>query len=155
MIEVILRTLGGSFERAPWGWGVLGTLWVALLIYGPRWNKQIADAQAQKRAEQLDVDKEGRSDLRDRIIALEALVRDQGQKIESLQAKANDYQMKLVSALAAFRLLAGEIEKTDPKNPVLKQATDLIGMASTGDMGMGKVVDELSRLPATMREGKA
>ncbi len=156
MLEPILKAIGGSATASTsWGtvpgWGLWATVVVAILVYGPRWNKQVADARAQKRSEGLAVEKEERSDLRDRIASLEALVTAQGVKIEALTGQAQDYQLKLVSALAAFRLLAGELEKLEPTNPVLRQATDLISMASTGSMGAGmdRMLDALAHVPAT------
>lgn len=155
MIDFVLRALAGSVERAPWGWGLLALAIYALIVHGPKWNKQVSDAQAQKRSEQLGVDKEKRDDLRERIDALEKLTKGQGDQIKSLTAESQSYQLRLVSALSAVRLLAGYIEGKEPDNPILKQANDLIGLAASSDMGMGSVMDKLSRLPVTHPEGKA
>lgn len=142
MTQAVINALAGSVERAPWGWALLLIALLTLIKVWPIINQQVLEAKKQIRSER----REDAATNSQRIEALEA-------KVESLTNQAQSYQMKLVSALAAFRLLAGEIEKSDPKNPVLKQANDLIGMASSGDMGMGKVMDELSRIPAV--KGKA
>lgn len=155
MIGAIISTLAGSFQRAPWGWGILAFMVAVFAYLWPVINKQVMEAKQQLRSYKREVQKEEKDDLRDLVTALRAQVDEQGQHIEKLRNDAQSYQLKLVSALAGFRLLAGELEKLDPSNPVLKQANDLIAMAATGDMGMGKVIDELSRLPAVKREKAA
>lgn len=89
-----------------------------------------------------DIDK-----LNDRIAALEG-------KVNDANNAAHMTQMKLVSTLAAFRLLASELQKVDPDNPVLKQAMDLIGLAATDDFGVGAGLSQLARLSAVRGVGE-
>lgn len=150
MFEALAKFIPEAFVKSTaTGWLLVAIGLAGLIKLWPVLDKQNSDARAQKRAEKLAVQKEERSDLRERITSLEALVTSQGVKIEALTGQAQDYQLKLVSALAAFRLLAGELEKLEPTNPVLKQATDLISMASTGSMGAGmdRMLDALSHVP--------
>lgn len=85
--------------------------------------------------------------LNDRIAKLE-------RKVEEANTSAHQTQMRLVSTLAAFRLLASELQKVDPDNPVLKQAVDLIGLAATDDFGLGAGMAHLARLNATRGVGE-
>lgn len=61
-------------------------------------------------------------DMRQRIIALES-------KVEDVTTRAHQVEMKLVSALAAYRLIASELQKIDPDSPILKQAQELLNVS--------------------------
>ena len=55
--------------------------------------------------------------------------------------------MRLMTVANAFQMVTGELRKIDPDNPTLKQATDLVGLAITEDMGMNRALVDLARLP--------
>lgn len=110
--------LSGSMERAPWGWGLLALVMIALIKGWPA----LSDAATRARAA-VSADRKTRYEkLEERIAALEA-------RLEKTVGSLHDAEMKLVSALAAYRLVIGELQKVDNHNPVLKQAQALLNVS--------------------------
>lgn len=68
-------------------------------------------------------------DLRDRVILLEG-------KVQSANDAAHRSEMKLVYAVNAIQLLAGRIRSDDPNDPILKQANDMLQLATTGELSI-------------------
>jgi hypothetical protein len=118
MMLGIPAALLSSMERAPWGWALLVVVILALIKVWP-----IVAAQAVKAREQFRSERRGEMDsLRDRISGLET-------KVEAANEKAHEVELKLVSALAAYRLIASELQKLDPDSTILKQAQELLNVS--------------------------
>lgn len=122
--------------------GLFG-IWRIYVLQSPKRREQDIAEDAQLRVEKRD----DIAKLTDRIALLE-------RKVDEANTSAHMTQMKLVSTLAAFRLLASELQKVDPDNPVLKQAMDLIGLAATDDFGVGAGFTHLARLNSTRGIGE-
>lgn len=132
----------GSFERAPWGWAMLGTLVLALVKGWPAIVDAASRAKAARVAEQRDEDK----DLAGRVRSLEA-------KFETASARAADLDKRLVAALAAYRLIASELTRKDPGNVILHHAQELLGLVAsipypTKDPGLNAGLDAMASVPA-------
>lgn len=77
-------------------------------------------AQAIKAREQLRSEKRDNIDyMRERVAALEG-------EVEAATQLAHQAEIKLISALASYRLLASELLKPDPENVILDQAQELL-----------------------------
>lgn len=107
-----------SMERAPWGWALLVIVILAFFKGYPAISAAVATAREQGRLGRRG----DMSDLRERISALEA-------KVETASETAHQAELKLVSALAAYRLIASELLKLDPDNTILKQAQELLNVS--------------------------
>lgn len=83
---------------------------------------QLKTIAASSRRDDLD-------DLRERVISLEA-------KVQSANDAAHRSEMKLVYAVNAIQLLAGRIRSDDPNDPILKQANDMLQLATTGELSI-------------------
>lgn len=103
---------------------VVGAL-VALIKVWPR----IKELGINQRKDDLD-------DMRARISELEKKVDKANEEAGLAKDAANIIQMQMVSMQAAFELVAGELEKADPENKVLKQARRLLAQAATADLGV-------------------
>lgn len=88
-------------------WALVAVVLVALIKGWPALKKLRNDAD---------------NDLRARVERLEA-------KADDALISAHHAEMKLVSALAAYRLLASELLKLSPDNPILKQAQELLNVS--------------------------
>jgi len=118
MFEGVPTILFSSMERAPWGWGLLAAVLLALIKGWPA-----LAAQGLKAKLELGMQKRGdMNDLRARIESLE-------EKVETANAKAHNVELKLVSALAAYRLIASELQRLDPDSNILKQAQELLNVS--------------------------
>ncbi len=107
-----------SMERAPWGWVLTGAVILAIIKGWPA----ISDAAVRARSA-MSADRKSKYDrLDERIATLEA-------KLERTANALHDTEMKLVSALAAYRLVIGELQKIDPQSAVLKQAQALLNVS--------------------------
>jgi len=68
-------------------------------------------------------------DLRARVGSLEA-------QVTEANTAAHRSEMKLVYVINAFQLLAGKIRDTDPDDPTLRQANEILKLATTGELGV-------------------
>ncbi len=118
----------------------IGTMMVAYFKILPRLREMVFTGR-----------KDEISRLTDRVTKLEEAVAEATLHANAADERTNVMKYKMVSLNAAFQLVAGEMRRVDPDNAVLKQALDLIAMAATDDMGFGKAMLELSKLPATKR----
>jgi hypothetical protein len=126
--------LSASMERAPWGWGLFALVLLALIRGWPA----LSDAAMRARTA-MSVDRRDRYErLEGRIQLLEA-------RLEKTVAALHEAEMKLVSALAAYRLVIGELQKIDPDNPVLKQAQALLNVSYPSPSDSGDPVREMIR----------
>jgi len=117
-MDTIAAVLTGSLQRAPWGWALLATVILAVIKAWPQMSAQAIKAREQLRSEKRDdVD-----DMRERVTALEG-------KVEAATQTAHQAEMKLISALAAYRLIASELLKLDPSNIILRQAQELLNVS--------------------------
>ncbi|MBB4857026.1 hypothetical protein HNO88_000323 [Novosphingobium chloroacetimidivorans] len=112
-----------------------GGLLAAIVKVWPRLKEIAANA----RRDDLD-------DLRERIVVLEG-------KVTTADAAAHRAELKLVYAVNAIQLLAGDIRAKDPNNPILKQANDMLKLATTGDLGIWEYeLAAVSKAKATMKD---
>lgn len=88
-------------------------------------------------------------DFRTRISDLERRVDQANEAAGIAKDSATIVRMQMVSMQAAFELVAGELERADPDNPVLKQARRLIAQAATSDMGIGTAMRQIAQLKGT------
>jgi hypothetical protein len=72
--------------------------------------------------------------------------------LASSDREINETKIKMISMRMAFQLVAGEIARADPDNPVLRQARDLIAQAAIDDLGMGDLGKQLAMLPSLHRD---
>lgn len=72
-----------------------------------------------------------------RIAALEASVEKANEAAGIAKEAAHILQMQMISLQNGFALVAGELERRDPTNPILQHARELIAQAATSDMGVG------------------
>lgn len=112
------RILLSSFERAPWGWALAVAVILAIIKGWPA----LSDAAVRARSAMASDRRVKYDRLETRIDTLERELR---LAVDSLHAT----EMKLVSALTAYRLVLGELQKLDPTNDVLKQAQALLNVS--------------------------
>jgi hypothetical protein len=99
-------------------WSVFAVVFIALIRAWPLLAAQAIKAREQLRSEKRDdID-----DMRERITALEG-------KVTEATQTAHAAELKLVSALAAYRLIASELLKVDPDNMILRQAQELLNVS--------------------------
>lgn len=123
MLDSIGTVVASSFERAPWGWGLLLAFSTGLIKGWPA----IVDATTRAKEALANRKSNVIEDLRERIVALES-------KVESASLLAHTAEMKLVYAVSAVQLLAARIRADNPDDPALKQAMELLSAATTGGM---------------------
>ena len=87
----------------------------------------------------LDNDREDRLADRDKTQAEALLVRVDGleQRLNQAVNEAHHAQLQMTTLNAAFQLVASELSRKEPDNPVLKQARELVASAPTTDLGFG------------------
>lgn len=112
--------LASSFQRAPWGWGVLATAVLALIKAWPILAQQAIEARAKLRAE-------GRADLHECKEELKLV----NARLDVMQDTFNNLKIELSSALSAYRILDAEVEATNPTSLGLKQARVILSTAFT------------------------
>jgi hypothetical protein len=116
----IAATLAGSFQRAPWGWALLVTVIVALIRVWPALSKQAMESRLQVRTER-------RSDLGDCQRRLDEM----GKRVDGLEEKLHQTDLKLLGAISAYRILDAEVESRDPGSTALSQARLVMSAAFT------------------------
>jgi hypothetical protein len=141
-VQHLATILAGSVQRAPWGWALLVTAVIALWRGWPAISDATTRALVARKAEK-------RLDALSRIIALES-------KVENYQAQMLALERQSNTALMAYRLIAGELARLDPDNPILRQAQQLLGMASakvkTGNAGLDDFLSSLDVVPGIGEE---
>lgn len=145
----IVEVIASSAKRAPWGWGVLAGVIIALIKVWPVLNDQIARVKEKRRSDRRDDAAEWRQEMRDRVLALEEKVKVCQEEAQAARDRSHKHEMRLMTVTSAFQMIAGELRKVDPDNPTLKQAIDLVGLAVTEDMGMNRAMMDLARIPGT------
>jgi hypothetical protein len=114
----IVRALGGSMERAPWGWLLLVVAITALIRAWPVLAKQAIEARAQLRKEK----REDLSDCHDRLDAM-------GVQIAKVREDFRQIELKLVGAITAYKILDLEVETHLPGSTALGQARAVMSTA--------------------------
>lgn len=145
----IAEIVGASARRAPWGWaGTLGFFALLVRVW-PIINDQLIKVKEKRRSEKRDDAAEWREAMRKEVAELRVEVKKCQAATEAATERAHKYEMRLMTVANAFQMVTGELRKIDPDNPTLKQATDLVGLAITEDMGMNRALIDLARLPGT------
>lgn len=67
------------------------------------------------------------------------------EKVETLTARVHESEMKLVSALAAYRLIASDLAQRDPDSPILKQAQELLNVSYSSPRALATPADALRK----------
>jgi uncharacterized protein YlxW (UPF0749 family) len=119
MVELGALALS-SFQRAPWGWGLLAAVLVALIKAWPVLALQAQQAREKRRAEHRD-------DLHDCQERLDILT----QRVDGMQESYNNLKIELSATLSAYRILDTEIEATNPRSLGLAQARAILSTAFT------------------------
>lgn len=143
----IAEIVGASVKRAPWGWGLTLTVIGMLIKVWPIINDQLIKVKEKRRSDKRDDMAEWRQEMRDRITALETDVRDAKAGMQAANERSHRLEIHLMTVTNAFQMVAGELRKHDPDNPVLKQAVDMVGLAVTEDFGLNRALVDLSRYP--------
>lgn len=140
-MQHLATILGASLQRAPWGWALTATvlitvvkLWPAITVASTRAWKARNDAKQLQEASAVS-----------RLAALESKIDQYQDKVIKLERQSN-------TALMAYRLIAGELARLDPQNPILRQAQQLLGMATeskikTGNAGLDEFLTTLDGVP--------
>ncbi|RSV15695.1 hypothetical protein CA235_07535 [Sphingomonas sp. ABOLF] len=143
--SMIARSTATGWWLCGIGMAGLFGMWRIYVMLRPKMEELKQKAEAAERDDKNnDINR-----LEARIIALESKVDQAETKADQAEAKVHAVEMKQVSTLAAFRLVASELQRHDPDNPVLRQAMDLIGLAATDDFGLGAGLGKLAQLPAS------
>ena len=119
-IEAVGVVVGQSFERAPWGWGLFGAVLLALIKAWPLLAKQAIEARAALRADRRSDD----LDCQRRIDALD-------KRVTAAEDASHSFQLKLVGALAAYRILDVEVGAKVPNSIAREQAAAVLRDAFT------------------------
>lgn len=130
MLESLMKILGGSLERAPWGWALLATVLLALIKVWPILQLQVTKAREQLR-------KERRDDLhscREELAAMST-------RMDAVEQRAHMLEIKLNGALMAYKILDADITMNNPHSSALMQARAALTVAF-----------EISPTPPDMRE---
>lgn len=102
---------------------------------------QLKRIASDERADQRDHRKDYLEDMRKRIGDLE-------REVKEAKETAHSSELKLVYAINAIQLLASKVRASDPDDPVLKHAMELLSAALTGGLEpWERVLDR--NLPAT------
>jgi hypothetical protein len=113
----------------------------ALIKIAPKW-RELGIGQ---RKDDMD-------ELRDRITVLERRTDEANQRATTAERATNEVRMHMVTLNTACALLAGELAKVSPGNPVLIQAKELIRLAASEDMGWSEEGKKLAMMPGLVRE---
>lgn len=116
----VARAIGDSIERAPWGWALLATVFIAVVKVWPILAQQAIEARAKLR-------QENRSDISDCQRRLDEMRTE----MDSVKAAMHHLEMKLVGALGAYRILDIEVESIAPGSTALGQARAVMSAAFT------------------------
>lgn len=112
--------LMSSAQRAPWGWLLLVTAWGTLWRYGAP-MAQVLVAYAEK------IRSERRQDDDDCDRKIEAL----DKRVTAAEKASHHFEMKLVGALAAYRILDVEVARHIPLSTAREQAAAVLRDAFT------------------------
>lgn len=130
-MEAIISALGSSVERAPWGWGLLATCWIGLWRYGsPMAAILVAYAEKVRSEKRSDA-----SDCQKRIDAMDV-------RLTAAEGQAHAFQMQLVGALAAYRILDVEVAAKVQGSTARDQAAAVLRDAFTLTPSTPNVVAE-------------
>lgn len=114
-LENVGTVLVSSVERAPWGWALLATSWAALWRYGaPMAAVIVAYAEKVRSEKRIDTDS-----CQARIDAMDV-------RLTTAENRSHSFEMKLVGALAAYRILDVEVAKLSPKSTAREQAAAVL-----------------------------
>lgn len=125
----------GSFQRAPWGWALLGTVVLALIKVWPILSLQVIQARAKIRSE----DHEELTSCRGRLDAMEV-------RVTAAEGRAHQFEMRLMGTLQAYRILDIEVNNYDPDSSALAQARACLSTAfATMEVAPDDMEDLLAR----------
>jgi hypothetical protein len=142
-----VEIIAASAKRAPWGWGVLAGIIIALIKVWPVLNDQVAKVKEKRRTDKRDDMAEWREQMRAEINSLKEDVRRGREAMTAADERSHRVELKLMTVTSAFQMVAGELRKLDPENLTLIQAVEMVGTAVTEDMGMNLALTKLARVP--------
>ena len=87
----------------------------------------------EERAEEMDK-------MRAEMVEVRAELKEMGNRL-------HEAEMKLVSALAAYRLIANDLATRDPDSPILKQAQELLNVSYSTPRTLTRPADTLRPQP--------
>lgn len=136
--------LQSSLARAPWGWGLLLIVVLALIRVWPVINEQLAKVREKKRGEVRDDMAAWREQMRADMTDLKKRVEDAESEMSAANERSHKLEMRLMTVTNAFQMVAGELRRHDPDNSTLRQAVEMVGLAVTEDFGMNQALLKLA-----------
>lgn len=130
----------GITWAALFGGGTFSVVLVALIRAWPLLTKLAIDARFTLRKEKRD----DMAEMRQDINAL------RGEVAAAVQT-ANAAETRSAILRAVVSMLTAEISRTDPDNPVLQQAQTMIRDASSGDLGVGRGLQDIAAKVVAVR----
>lgn len=109
-----------SFARAPQGWFLVVLVLLGLIRIWPAMSRQAIEARAQLR-------KEKREDLGNCQRRLDEV----SARLDSVEEKFRQSELKLLGSIAAYRILDVEVEAHLPGSTALSQARQVMSAAFT------------------------
>jgi hypothetical protein len=119
-VTELIPLIQSSFERAPWGWALLGTVILALVKTWPIMSLQVQQAREKLRAE-------NRTDLSD----CQKQIKEMRGEMGNLHRQFHELELKLVGAIQGFRILEAEVTALRPDALSLVQARAALSAAFT------------------------
>lgn len=119
---------GDSIKKGVWATvivSIIGLFGLIVTNWGG-WKKTAQDGR-QGDFDRLRKEIDG---YREDIASLRAEVKVSKDEAATAVRSSALIQLQMVTLQAAFHLVAGELHRSDPDNPVLKQARDLVGEAA-------------------------
>jgi ribosomal protein RSM22 (predicted rRNA methylase) len=89
--------------------------------------------------------------LRDDIIAIKADAKEAKDEARRVSDIAQRLENMVACMRPAISILTAEVKRLDPNNPnnpALVQVQELMAMAASGDMGIGKAMTNIANIPA-------
>ena len=114
-METIAKIVGSSVERAPWGWYLALVVTLALIRVWPVLAKQAIEARAVLRKDRRD--EESDCDRKIRIL---------DDRVTAAEKAAHQFELKLIGALAAYRILDVEVAARVPNSIARDQAAAVL-----------------------------
>jgi hypothetical protein len=114
-MEALAKVVGSSVERAPWGWYLALVVTLALIRVWPVLAKQAIEARAVIRKDRQN--EESECDKKIRLL---------DDRLTAAEKAAHQFEMKLVGALAAYRILDVEVAAKVPNSIARDQAAAVL-----------------------------
>jgi len=136
MMYGIPAALLSSMERAPWGWALLVIISIALIRAWPALAKLSIEARQQLRTEK-------RADLTDCKVRLDMVEK----RLRTVEAQSHSFELKLLGALSAYRILDVAHEAACPGSNEAAQARAVLQAAFAVGELPADIIELLAKIP--------